>query len=85
MRRLLASSCSARTAWPRCRSLANTIAADVAAVMSDKGFQEKDVDPFGFKIATETLEAFRAFLQKDKEIQEHDSAGRWDERASTFC
>jgi tripartite-type tricarboxylate transporter receptor subunit TctC len=50
-------------------TLANRIATDVAAVMSDKAFQEKNVDPFGFKVATETPEAFRAFLMKDKEAQ----------------
>lgn len=50
-------------------NLAKTIAADVAAVVGDKAFQERNVDPFGFKVATETPEAFRAFLLKDKEIQ----------------
>jgi hypothetical protein len=50
-------------------NLAETIAADVSAVVSDKTFQDKNVDPFGFKVATETPEAFRAFLLKDKEIQ----------------
>lgn len=50
-------------------NLAKTIAADVAEVLSDKTFREKNVDPFGFKVATETPEAFRAFLLKDKEVQ----------------
>lgn len=50
-------------------ALARTVAADVAAVVSDKAFQEKNVDPYGFKVATETPEAFRAFLLKDKETQ----------------
>lgn len=50
-------------------NVAAFIASEVAAVMADKAFQEKNVDPFGFKIATETPESFRAFLQKDKELQ----------------
>jgi tripartite-type tricarboxylate transporter receptor subunit TctC len=50
-------------------NLAMKIAADISAVVSDKTFQEKNVDPFGFRVATETPEAFRAFLAKDKEIQ----------------
>ena len=50
-------------------ALAKTIASDVAAVVNDKAFQEKNVDPFGFKVATETPESFRAFLAKDNEVQ----------------
>jgi hypothetical protein len=50
-------------------ALAKTIASDVAAVVNDKAFQEKNVDPFGFKVATETPESFRAFLVKDNEVQ----------------
>lgn len=50
-------------------ALAKRIASDVAAVVSDKAFQEKNVDPFGFKVATETPESFRAFLVKDNEVQ----------------
>jgi len=46
-------------------SLVNRIAADVAAVMSNKGFQEKNVDPFGFKVATETPEALTQLFGSD--------------------
>lgn len=50
-------------------AVAALIASEVAAVVADKAFQEKNVDPFGFKVATETPASFKAFLQKDKEIQ----------------
>jgi len=50
-------------------NVATFIASEVAIVVADKAFQEKNVDPFGFKVATETPESFRAFLQKDREVQ----------------
>ncbi|MFO1081457.1 MAG: tripartite tricarboxylate transporter substrate binding protein [Reyranellaceae bacterium] len=62
---MLALVAPAKTPMP----VATFIASEVAAVVADKAFQEKNVDPFGFKIATETPEAFKAFLEKDRDVQ----------------
>lgn len=50
-------------------NIAEFIASEVAAVVADKTFQEKNVDPYGFKVATETPASFKAFLEKDRAVQ----------------
>ena len=49
--------------------LTRQIAADVAAVVNDRAFQEKNIDPFGFTLAIETPEQFRKFLADNRENQ----------------
>jgi tripartite-type tricarboxylate transporter receptor subunit TctC len=49
--------------------LASRIAEDVGAVMRDKDFQARNVDPFGFTLAVETPAQFSVFLRNDRENQ----------------